>query len=144
MEYFDIVDENGIPTGRIVARKEAHEKGQPHRSAHVWITREKDGFYAVMLSNTSKGGPWDLSEEEGISEEKIPLTDGRLTVTVKCDFNTDTATCFIETSEGSRQIGTPHKLRFRLDHFTGCRFALSCFSTGKAGGTAVFTDFTVS
>ena len=109
--------------------------------AFAGITREKDGFYAVMLSNTSKGGPWDLSEEEGISEEKIPLTDGRLTVTVKCDFNTDTATCFIETSEGSRQIGTPHKLRFRLDHFTGCRFALSCFSTERPGGTAVFTDF---
>ena len=36
---------------------------------------------------------------------------------------------------------TPHKLVVRLDHFTGCRFALSCFSTERSGGTAVFTDF---
>ena len=94
-----------------------------------------------MLSNTSRGGPWDLSEEEGVTEDKIPVTGGLLSVSVECDFTTDTATCYIATSEGFRQIGTPHRLKFRLDHFTGCRFALSCFSTKESGGTAVFRDF---
>ena len=112
--------------------------------AFAGITKENGSFYAVMLSNTSKGGPWDLSEEEGLTEEKVPLQSDSLTVRVECDFTSDTATCYFEGPDGFRQIGTPHKLKFRLDHFTGCRFALSCFSTGKAGGTAVFTDFTVS
>ena len=35
MEYFDIVDENGNPTGEIVSRDEAHDKGIRHRTAHV-------------------------------------------------------------------------------------------------------------
>ena len=109
--------------------------------AFAGIKRKKDGFYAVMLSNTSSGGPWDLSEGEGLTEAEELLTDSTLTVSVLCDYNSDTATCFIGTPEGARQIGAPHKLRFRLDHFTGCRFALSCFSAVKAGGTAVFTDF---
>ena len=34
-----------------------------------------------------------------------------------------------------------HKLRFRLDHFTGCRFGLTVFSTKEAGGSADFSDF---
>ena len=109
--------------------------------AFAGITKENGVYYAVMLSNTSRGGPWDLSEEEGVTEDKIPVTGGLLSVSVECDFTTDTATCYIATSEGFRQIGTPHRLRFRLDHFTGCRFALSCFSTKESGGTAVFRDF---
>ena len=109
--------------------------------AFAGITKENGKYYAVMLSNTSKGGPWDLSEEEGVTEEKIPVTGSVLTVSVECDFNSDTATCYFETSDGFKKIGTPHKLRFRLDHFTGLRFALSCFSTKESGGTAVFRDF---
>lgn len=112
--------------------------------AFAGITKENGSFYAVMLSNTSTGGPWDLSEEEGIMEEKVPLQGDTLTVRVRCDFTSDTATFYIKGTDGLKQTGVPHKLRFRLDHFTGCRFALSCFSTENAGGTAVFTDFTVS
>ena len=33
--------------------------------AFAGITKEDGRYYAVMLSNTSKGGIWDLSEEEG-------------------------------------------------------------------------------
>ncbi len=111
--------------------------------AFVGVTKDDTGFYAVMLSNTSKGGPWDLSEEAGVTEERISISESKLTVKVECDFNQDTATCCIKTADGFRQIGTSHGLRFRLDHFTGCRFALSCFSTEAAGGCAVFNDFVV-
>ena len=109
--------------------------------AFVGITKDSDGFAAVMLSNTSKGGIWDLTEEEGDTEEIVRIDGSTLTVKVVCDFNKDQATCFIETADGFKQIGTPHALRFRLDHFTGARFALSCFSTVRAGGTAVFKNF---
>ena len=109
--------------------------------AFAGITRENDRFYAVMLSNTSRGGIWDLSEEEGVTEYKQELENSTLTVRVECDFTNDTASCYIKTSSGFILIGEPHRLVFRLDHFTGARFALSCFSTERSGGTAVFNDF---
>ena len=109
--------------------------------AFAGITKENGEYFALMMSNTSKGGIWDLTEDPGVTEEKIKLDKDTLSVRVVCDFNTDTATCFIETDEGFVQIGTPHRLCFRLDHFTGLRFALSCFSTERAGGTGVLRKF---
>ena len=43
MEFFDIVDEKGIPTGETIERTQAHKKGVRHRTAHIWIIREQDG-----------------------------------------------------------------------------------------------------
>ena len=54
MEYFDIVKEDGEPTGKIVSRREAHEKGILHRTAHVWIIRKRDGKTEVLLQKRSK------------------------------------------------------------------------------------------
>ena len=42
MELLDIVDENGIPTGKTIERKIAHSEGIRHRTAHVWIIRKTD------------------------------------------------------------------------------------------------------
>lgn len=109
--------------------------------AFTGITRGNGVLYAVMMSNTSKGGIWDLSEEEGLVEEKTAIDNDKLKVRIECDFSKDEAICYIGTDSGFKQIGKPHKLRFRLDHFTGCRFALSCFSTEETGGSAVFEDF---
>ena len=111
--------------------------------AFVGVMKENGKLYAVMLSNTSKGGFWELSEEEGVLEAKEELAGEKITVKVACDFTTDTAVCFVDTGDGFRRIGTPHKLHFRLDHFTGCRFALSCVSTVNPGGSACFTDFRI-
>ena len=36
MEYLDIVDEMGNPTGEIVEREYAHRHGIRHRTSHVW------------------------------------------------------------------------------------------------------------
>ena len=109
--------------------------------AFAGLAKENGKYYAVMLSNTGTGGIWDLSEDRGRTEEKIELQDSKVTVSVECDFTTDTAKCFVEADGTLKRIGAPHELHFRLDHFTGCRFALSCFSTLRTGGTAVFNDF---
>ena len=53
MEFFDIVDEKGIPTGKIIERTEAHEKGIRHRTAHIWIIREQDGKAQLLLQKRS-------------------------------------------------------------------------------------------
>lgn len=39
MEILDIVDENGVPTGRTVDRETAHKDGIRHRTSHVWVAR---------------------------------------------------------------------------------------------------------
>ena len=41
MEYFDVVDEVGNPTGATVSREEAHAQGTRHRTAHIWIACKK-------------------------------------------------------------------------------------------------------
>lgn len=49
MEFFDIVDENGNPTGETISRAEAHQKGVRHRTAHIWIVRNNNGTNQVLL-----------------------------------------------------------------------------------------------
>ena len=53
MEIFDIIDENGNPTGKTVTREKAHTDGIPHRTAHIWIIRKKDGRVQVLLQKRS-------------------------------------------------------------------------------------------
>lgn len=54
MEYFDVVDEAGQPTGETVSREEAHRKGVPHRTAHVWIVRPGARGYEILLQKRSE------------------------------------------------------------------------------------------
>ena len=52
-ELFDIVDENGNPTGKTVSRSEAHAKGIRHRTAHIWVIRDNEGKKEVLLQKRS-------------------------------------------------------------------------------------------
>lgn len=66
MEYFDIVDENGVPTGETIERKDAHRTGARHRTSHVWIVRKKDEKVQILLqkrcaSKDSFPGCYDIS-----------------------------------------------------------------------------------
>ena len=65
-EMLDIVDENGIPTGRSVPRTVAHAEGLRHRTSHVWIVRRKNGAVQVLLqmrcaAKDSYPGCYDIS-----------------------------------------------------------------------------------
>lgn len=53
MEYLDIVDEKGNPIGRIIERKEAHEKGIRHRTSQIWILRKIDQHIEVLIQKRS-------------------------------------------------------------------------------------------
>lgn len=66
MEYLDIVDENGVPTGKIAERTAAHKQGLRHRTSHVWILRERAGKVEVLLQKRSQNkdsfpGCYDIS-----------------------------------------------------------------------------------
>jgi len=78
MEIFDIVDEEGEPTGETVERSEAHAKGVRHRTAHIWIARELDGRWQVLLqkralTKDSFPGRYDTSSAGHIQAGDEPL-----------------------------------------------------------------------
>lgn len=67
LELFNLVDEYGIPTGKVRERSLVHLNGNLHRTAHVWITRPnaKSGF-DVLLQKRAAGkdsypGCYDIS-----------------------------------------------------------------------------------
>ena len=78
MEYFDICDENGNPTGGIVERGIAHRDGVRHRTAHVWIVRRVGGRWQVLLQKRSANkdsfpGKYDTSSAGHIPAGDAPL-----------------------------------------------------------------------
>lgn len=53
MEWLDVVDEAGIPTGEIVEREKAHAEGIRHRTSHVWILRMAGSRLQILLQKRS-------------------------------------------------------------------------------------------
>ena len=79
MEYLDICDEAGQPTGEIVERDVAHRDGVLHRTAHVWVIRELNGQVQVLLQKRSRQkesfpAMYDASSAGHIPAGTEPLT----------------------------------------------------------------------
>ena len=78
MELFDVIDSEGNPTGQIVSREKAHAEGIPHRTAHIWIIREKEGRVQILLQKRSQNkdsfpGKFDTSSAGHIQAGDEPL-----------------------------------------------------------------------
>ena len=78
MEYFDLVDDEGMPTGEIVSREEAHRLGLPHRTTHTWVIRRKDGQRQALVQKRSDSkdswpGRYDTSSAGHIPAGAEPL-----------------------------------------------------------------------
>ena len=78
MEWFDVVDEQGRPTGETVSREEAHARGVRHRTAHVWVVRRREGRWQVLLQKRSANkdsfpGKYDTSSAGHIRAGDAPL-----------------------------------------------------------------------
>ena len=78
MEQFDIVDENGVPTGNIIERSEAHEKGIRHRTAHIWVVRKAGNKLQFLLQKRAADkdsfpGCYDTSSSGHILAGDEPL-----------------------------------------------------------------------
>lgn len=79
MEYLDIVDENGRPTGSVISRAAAHAEGVRHRTAHVWVIREHEGITEILLQKRSTAkesfpGMYDTSSAGHIPAGSEPLS----------------------------------------------------------------------
>ncbi|MEE0955004.1 MAG: NUDIX domain-containing protein [Eubacterium sp.] len=78
MEYFDVVDQEGNPTGLTVSREEAHAEGIRHRTAHIWIVRKEGRRVQVLLQKRSQNkdsfpGQYDTSSAGHIQAGDQPL-----------------------------------------------------------------------
>ena len=60
-----MVNEYGEPTGKTVDRETAHLEGVRHRTAHLWLLRNKDGRIEILLQKRaltkSFPGCYDIS-----------------------------------------------------------------------------------
>ena len=77
-EIFDIVDENGQPTGETVTRSKAHAEGIRHRTAHIWVVPENGDKTEVLLQKRAMNkdsfpGRYDTSSAGHIQAGDEPL-----------------------------------------------------------------------
>ena len=78
MELFDIIDENGDPTGQTIERSSAHAEGIPHRTAHIWIIRRRNEKTEILLQKRSRNkdsfpGKFDTSSAGHIQAGDEPM-----------------------------------------------------------------------
>ena len=79
---FDIIDENGTPTGLIKERGVVHREGALHATSHIWIARENDkSGYDILLQKRSAckdshPGCYDISSAGHIGAGDTPLNSG--------------------------------------------------------------------
>lgn len=68
-ELIDVLDENGIKTGKVVTRKEVHKQGLWHRAIVVAIINEKNEILLQQRSEKKEknAGLWDISAAGHIS-----------------------------------------------------------------------------
>lgn len=76
LEFLDVVDENGEPTGKRVERKKAHAEGIRHRTSHVWLARKRNGRVEILMQKRAENkdsypGCYDIS-----SAGHVPAGDG--------------------------------------------------------------------
>lgn len=114
--------------------------------AFVAVTRRQGKCYLVMRSRPAFGGFGQGLAADAFGErewESVPLQDSQARLMVSVDFACmkDEAECWYFTQKEWKRIGITHKLCFKLDHFTGCRFGLFLYATKETGGSAVFRDF---
>jgi len=78
MEFFDVVDLYGNPTGETVERTYAHTHAIRHRTAHIWIIRRASGKIQILLQKRSAEkdsfpGKYDTSSAGHIAAGHEPL-----------------------------------------------------------------------
>lgn len=55
LELFDVLDQDGNPSGVVRERTLVHRNGDPHRTSHVWIVRENDrSGWDLLLQKRSR------------------------------------------------------------------------------------------
>lgn len=110
------------------------------------VTKEHGAYYLVVMERAWENiSRLDRSPDymPGSVVEKIRLEDSKVRIRLNVNFEDmeDVAEYYYQNKKRWKRVGEPHKLVFRLDHFTGCRFGLFNYATKETGGDAIFTEF---
>lgn len=95
MEYLDVLDENGVYTGEIVTREEAHKTGKWHRAIIVAIVNGENKVLIQKRSAKKKKRPgmWDISVAGHVSagQDSLSASMREVSEEIKVDFRWDIA-----------------------------------------------------
>ena len=110
------------------------------------MTKDDGQYHLVMQArkapDTSIFG--SLVDQEPATEyARIPVTGPVVTLRASANFIDNQDECRFAYLDGTewKELGNPHKMVYKLDHFMGCRVGLFLFSTQEIGGEADFSDF---
>lgn len=112
----------------------------------IGITKEMNQYYLVLIVRELKDSSMqDLTPDylPGTICEKVKLETSKIRLKLAADFTDmqDTVEFFSEIDGNWKKIGKKHKVYFKMDHFMGCRYGLTIYSTKEIGGGAVFKEF---
>lgn len=112
----------------------------------IALVKQNGRYYLTVLVREPEGDPvWGKLPDEGPGKRVawIPVESPVVTLKLRACFTDqiDEAEFFYLDGEKWVNTGVRHKLYFKLDHFTGCRFGLFLYSTEQIGGAADFSDF---
>lgn len=113
----------------------------------VAITKREGKYWLVMKRRAAHDDSLMAMETDGSpgnEEEIVPMEGASVRLRAQVDFEQmkdEIIFCYHNGTEFV-QIGKPHKLYFKMDHFTGCRFGLFLYATKEVGGKATFHHFT--
>ena len=116
----------------------------------IGITKKNGKYKLIVAEHKIPYSPWSMGvfdDEEAVITTEKDISSPKLKL--KAIFNLEHTKeqvqfAFADISDGNddfEDFGAPVKLRYTLDQFVGVRFALFCYSTEKAGGSAVFKEF---
>ena len=112
----------------------------------IGLRRERGGYALTVLTRVLESDPWIQradDREPGVETASVPVPTSAVRLKLCADFSgaVETAAFFWQDGDTWRPLGAPHPLRYRLDHFVGCRFGLFHFATRETGGAARFSEF---
>lgn len=102
---------------------------------------EDEGFSLLLERRTAEG--FEPAYTLSVSQP-LPLPSPILRLRAEFDFTDlkDQVTFYLKAGGKWRQLGQPHPLRYRLDHFMGVRIGLFCYAAEDGpAGSATFSDF---
>lgn len=112
----------------------------------IALTKRQGRYFIVMKSREADNESIQGMDEDssgGIEWETILVQNSKVRLKLEVDFTNmkDTAIFYYQEGKLWKRLGIEHKLYFKLDHFTGCRFGLFLYSTEHIGGKAICSDF---
>ena len=110
------------------------------------ITKDQDNYYLVLLAKKAKDSSIfsdGIADQPAAELARIPLSCPQITLRMAVDFGEteDFVRFYFQAEQQWAEFGPACPVYFKMDHFTGCRFALAVFSSQTYGGYADFTNF---